>query len=89
MLLLQTLGKEGMVLLENRTKPCLSIPAKMCRIGNIDIISGEQEAGMNEAYTVSLIEGIENAGPTPDRELMGIYKSYRRCQENKADQLIG
>ena len=70
-----------MVLLENRNKtlPLDSKVKNVAVFGNtsFDIISGGTGSGdVNEAYTVSLIEGIENAGLTPDRELMGIYKSY-------------
>ena len=74
-------ASEGMVLLENRNKtlPLDSKVKNVAVFGNtsFDIISGGTGSGdVNEAYTVSLIEGIENAGLTPDRELMGIYKSY-------------
>lgn len=74
-------ASEGMVLLENRNKtlPFDSKVKNVAVFGNtsFDIISGGTGSGdVNEAYTVSLIEGIENAGLTPDRELMGIYTSY-------------
>jgi len=84
-------ASEGMVLLENsnKTLPLDSKVKNVAVFGNtsFDIISGGTGSGdVNEAYTVSLIEGIENAQLAPDRELMGIYKSYIEDARKKQGQ---
>jgi beta-glucosidase len=84
-------ASEGMVLLENRNKalPFDSKVKNVAVFGNtsFDIISGGTGSGdVNEAYTISLIEGIENAGLVPDKELMGVYKSYIKDARKKQGQ---
>ncbi len=72
---------DGMVLLENK-KSTLPIPSGVKNIaafGNTsyDFISGGTGSGdVNEAYTISLIEGLSNGGYTAVGELKASYDSY-------------
>jgi len=72
---------DGMVLLENK-KSTLPIPAgvkKIAAFGNTsyDFISGGTGSGdVNEAYTISLIEGITNGGYQAVGELKDTYDKY-------------
>lgn len=72
---------DGMVLLKN-DKNALPIPTGVKNIaafGNTsyDIISGGSGSGdVNEAYTVSLFEGLTGNGYTPDDMLTTVYKAY-------------
>lgn len=72
---------DGMVLLKN-DKNALPIPAGVKNIaafGNTsyDFISGGSGSGdVNEAYTVSLFEGLTGNGYTPDDMLTTVYKAY-------------
>jgi beta-glucosidase len=72
---------EGMILLENKDKTLPLAPG----IKNIavfgttsyEFISGGTGSGdVNEAYTVSLIEGLKNGGLHVDNELSEIYAKY-------------
>ena len=80
---------DGMVLLENKSN-ALPIPSTVKNIaafGNTsyDFISGGTGSGdVNEAYTVSLIDGLTNGDYTPDANLTNTYKSY--MTEAKAKQ---
>jgi beta-glucosidase len=84
---------DGMVLLKN-DKNALPIPSGVKNIaafGNTsyDFISGGSGSGdVNEAYTVSLFEGLTNGGFTPDDMLTTVYKAYMdhmRAQTPKSD----
>ena len=72
---------DGMVLLKN-DKNALPIPTGVKNIaafGNTsyDFISGGSGSGdVNEAYTVSLFEGLTGNGYTPDDMLTTVYKAY-------------
>lgn len=80
---------DGMVLLENKSN-ALPIPSTVKNIaafGNTsyDFISGGTGSGdVNEAYTVSLIDGLTNGDYTPDANLTNTYKTY--MTEAKAKQ---
>ena len=80
---------DGMVLLENKSN-ALPIPSTVKNIaafGNTsyDFISGGTGSGdVNEAYTVSLIDGLTNGDYTPDANLTNAYKTY--MTEAKAKQ---
>ena len=71
----------GMVLLKN-DKNALPIPSgvkSIAAFGNTsyDFIAGGSGSGdVNEAYTVSLFEGLTNGGYTPDDVLTTVYKAY-------------
>ncbi len=84
---------DGMVLLKN-DKKALPIPSGVKNIaafGNTsyDFIAGGSGSGdVNEAYTISLFEGLTNNGYTPDDALTTAYKAYMdhmRAQIPKSD----
>lgn len=73
-------GADGIILLENRneTLPIRNME-KIAAFGttSYEFISGGTGSGnVNEAYTVSLIEGLENGGFIPNAELKTIYETY-------------
>ncbi len=79
----------GMVLLKNNNN-ALPIPKsvkKVAAFGNAsyEFISGGTGSGdVNEAYTVSLIQGLNNAGFQTDNGLQEFYKNY--IKEARAKQ---
>lgn len=84
---------DGMILLKN-DKNALPIPSGVKNIaafGNTsyDFISGGSGSGdVNEAYTVSLFEGLTNGGYTPDDMLTTVYTAYMdhvRAQQPKSN----
>ena len=71
----------GMVLLKNdvKTLPLSSGSKKVAAFGNTSykFISGGTGSGdVNEAYTISLIQGLADDGYQTDPELTNIYKAY-------------
>lgn len=71
---------DGMVLLENNgALPLASEIKHVAAFGNAsyDFIAGGTGSGdVNEAYTVSLIQGLENGGYKTNGELMAVYNKY-------------
>jgi beta-glucosidase len=72
---------EGMVLLKNDSAalPLSNEVKKLAVFGNTsyDIIVGGTGSGdVNEAYSVSLVEGLQNAGYTIDENLQTAYEAY-------------
>lgn len=80
---------EGMVLLENRKNalPLGSNVKQMALYGitSYDFIAGGTGSGnVNRAYTVSLVEGLKNAGISVDKNVKAEYEAYQ--QKYKAEQ---
>src|SRR5450759_1136569 len=74
---------EGMVLLknDNNSLPFDNTIKNISAFGNTsyDIISGGTGSGdVNEAYTVSLIEGLQNAGYKANEDLATLYGNYMK-----------
>ncbi len=79
---------EGMVLLKNEasTLPLGADIKSIAAFGNTsyDIITGGTGSGdVNEAYSVSLVEGLHNAGYTVDENLNGNYGAYLKAEKAK------
>ena len=83
---------EGMVLLENRLQ-ALPFDASVRTIAafgttSYDFIAGGSGAGdVNEAYTVSLAEGLSNAGYRLDEAVCRWYEDYRASEAAKVKSL--
>lgn len=79
---------EGVVLLKNnnQTLPLLGEIKNIAAFGNTsyDFIAGGTGSGdVNEAYTVSLVEGLANASLTIDTELQTIYQEFAKVEKAK------
>ncbi len=81
-------ASEGTILLKNdkNTLPFTSKTAPIAVFGvtSYDFLSGGTGSGdVNEAYSISLIDGLTNAGFTIDKELENAYKPYTDGQKEK------
>jgi len=77
---------DGMVLLENKdnTLPISSELKNVAAFGNTsyNFISGGTGSGdVNEAYTISLIDGLTNGGYSTNAELSKVYADYKAKAE--------
>lgn len=84
----RTAATQGMVLLKN-ARNALPLPAgaRIAMFGNssYEVITGGTGSGdVNEAYSISMKQGLEDAGFTTDRELNEAYTIY--IKNEKAEQ---
>jgi beta-glucosidase len=75
---------EGMVLLKNSEAalPFADTVKKVAAFGNTsyDIITGGTGSGdVNEAYSVSLVEGLKNVGYAVNENVMAMYQAYLKA----------
>ncbi len=80
-------AEEGMVLLKNdsNTLPIKSAK-KIAVFGNTsyDIIAGGTGSGdVNKAYTISLLQGLSNAGYQVNNDLQKVYTDYLKSEREK------
>ncbi|ULC57968.1 glycoside hydrolase family 3 C-terminal domain-containing protein [Flaviramulus sp. BrNp1-15] len=71
---------------DNNTLPFNSKSSSLAVFGNTSynfIAGGTGSGDVNEAYTISLIEGLTNAGFSIDKELEGIYVPYVEKQNEE------
>jgi beta-glucosidase len=81
---------EGMVLLKNEGVLPLSSPRKVAVFGNAsyDMITGGTGSGdVNEAYTVSLTDGLKNAGFSINETLKANYNAFIKEQKEKRPKM--
>lgn len=77
---------QGMVLLRNQAVLPLKAGAKLALFGNTSygmITGGTGSGDVNEAYSISLLQGLKDAGLVADAGLAEAYASYIKEEEAK------
>lgn len=77
---------EGVVLLKNNTALPLASSAKLALFGNAsyDVVTGGTGSGdVNEAYSVSLLQGLKDAGYTLDDAFTKTYLQFIAAEKTK------
>jgi beta-glucosidase len=77
---------QGMVLLKNGSVLPLAAGAKLALFGNTSynmITGGTGSGDVNEAYSISLLQGLEDAGFAVDKALADRYAAYMKEAEAK------
>ncbi|MEZ5071001.1 MAG: glycoside hydrolase family 3 C-terminal domain-containing protein [Bacteroidales bacterium] len=85
-------ASEGMVLLKNEGALPLSSGGNIALFGgtSYDFIAGGTGSGdVNEAYTVSLEEGLRNAGFTVNQEARGVFDTYKEAHPEEFEKPEG
>jgi beta-glucosidase len=83
---------EGMVLLRNEGVLPLASSAKLALFGNTSyrmITGGTGSGDVNEAYTISLVQGLKEAGHGVDGALADAYTAYLADEEKKNPPVQG
>ena len=81
-------ASEGMVLLKNSNGALpLGVGIKLAAFGNTSyetITGGTGSGHVNEAYSISIVDGLKNAGYTVNKDLRDSYENYLRTNNQRS-----